>query len=83
MSEARILKLEDSVNSMQMSFAKLETTLENIDKNLERFLETKEEIVTFREKHKVTEGRLINLEDGQAKNTEAINSVNLKIAVAT
>lgn len=83
MSEARITKLEDSVKAMELSFVELKTTLKSIDENLQKFIETNNDVITFREKHKVTEARLIKLEEWHAKNTENINSVNLKIAVAT
>lgn len=68
---------------MQVSFWKIETALENIDRNLSTVLNSKEEIVTFREKFKVTENRLLNLELEIAKIRESIASINLKIALVT
>lgn len=68
---------------MQISFWKIETALENIDRNLSTVLNSKEEIVTFREKFKVTENRLLLLEVEMAKLRESIASINLKIALVT
>lgn len=83
MSEARITKLEESFASMQVSFWKIETALENIDRNLTTVLNSKEEIVTFREKFKVTESRLLNNEKDIKEQWESISSINLKIALVT
>lgn len=83
MSEARITNLEKSFASMQISFWKIETALENIDRNLSTVLSSKEEIVTFREKLKVTESRLLNLENDIRAQSASIASINLKIALVT
>jgi len=83
MSEARITNLEKSFASMQVSFGKIETALENIDRNISVVLNSKEEIVTFREKHKVTESRLLNLENDIRAQGASIASINLKIALVT
>jgi site-specific recombinase XerC len=83
MSEARISKLEESFNTMQVSFWKIETTLENIDRNLTNVLSVKEEVTTHSEKHKVTENRLLNLEGEQKEIGKNIASINLKIALVT
>lgn len=83
MSEARITNLEKSFASMQISFWKIETALENIDRNLSTVLSSKEEIVTFREKFKVTESRLLNLENDIRAQSASIASINLKIALVT
>lgn len=83
MSEARITNLEKSFASMQVSFWKIETALENIDRNLSTVLSSKEEIVTFREKFKVTENRLINIENDVKAQGASIASINLKIALVT
>ncbi len=83
MSEQRISKLEESFASMQISFWKIETVLENIDKNLTNVLSVKEEVVTHREKHKVTENRLLNSENEIKKLGESVASINLKIALVT
>lgn len=83
MSEARITNLEKSFASMQISFWKIETALENIDRNLSTVLSSKEEIVTFREKFKVTESRLLNIENDIRAQGASIASINLKIALVT
>lgn len=83
MSEARITKLEEWLSSMQVSFWKIETALENIDRNLSTVLNSKEEIVTFREKFKVTENRLLNIELDLKAHDASIASINLKIALVT
>jgi chromosome segregation ATPase len=83
MSEQRISKLEESFASMQLSFWKIESALENIDKNLTSVLSVKEEVITHREKFKVTENRLINIEADLKKQGEAIASINLRIALVT
>ena len=83
MSEARISKLEEWLSSMQFSLWKIETALENIDRNLSTVLNSKEEIVTFREKFKVTENRLLNLENDVRAQGASIASINLKIALVT
>lgn len=68
---------------MQLSFWKIESALENIDKNLTSVLSVKEEVITHREKFKVTENRLISLENDMKKQGESIASINLKIALVT
>ena len=83
MSEARISKLEEWFNHMQVSFWKIETALENIDRNLTNVLSIKEEMTTHTEKLKVTEARLLKLEDEQKEMWKAIASINLKIALVT
>lgn len=83
MSEARISKLEESFNHMQVSFWKIETALENIDRNLTSVLSIKEEVTTHKEKFKVTENRLLNLETESKDQGKSISSINIKIALVT
>lgn len=83
MSEARITKLEEWLSSMQVSFWKIETALGNIDRNLTNVLSIKEEVTTHTEKHKVTENRLLNIENDIKSQTASIAYINLKIALVT
>lgn len=83
MSEARISKLEESFNHMQVSFGKIETALENIDRNITSVLSIKEKVTTHEEKFKVTENRLLNLEWEAKEHGKSIASINIKAALMT
>ena len=51
----------------------MESTLETIAKNIEEAISIKNEVITQKEKHKVTEARLLDLEKENKELNKTIN----------
>lgn len=83
MSAEKIDKLEQQMFEQQKLLWRMESTLESIAKNIEEAISIKNDVITQKEKHKVTEARLIDIEKEMKDINKAINWINLKIAMAS
>ena len=81
MSEQRISELEKSVGAMQVSFGKIESTLQSIDENLRSVLAVKEEVIIHREKIRGIDTRLTNVEWEQKENEKKTALIDIKMAL--
>ena len=83
MTAEKIDKLEAQMFEQQKLLWRMESTLETIAKNIEEAISIKNEVITQKEKHKVTEARLLDLEKENKELNKTINWINLKIAMAS
>lgn len=82
-SENKIDKLENQLFEQQKLLWRMESTLEAIAKNIEEAISIKNEVITQKEKHKVTEARLNDLEKESKELYKVVNWINLKVAMAS
>ncbi len=90
MSTDKINRLEnqqekqwDQIQDLFVLFWKFESTLQNIESAIKWAIWNNNLIITHKEKHKVTENRLKELEDELKENKKSINWINLKIAMVS
>jgi len=83
MSENRITKLEDQMLELQKIFYRVEASLESIEKNISQAMSVKDNVVNLDARMVASEKRIQNLETDVKELREKINSINLKIALAT
>ena len=79
----KIDKLEQQFYEQQKILWKIEWVLENIERTIISAVSIKDVVITQQEKHKVSEARLIELEKELKAQDKTINSLNLKIAIAS
>jgi predicted RNase H-like nuclease (RuvC/YqgF family) len=83
MSAEKIDNLEKQFSELQKIVYKIEASLGNIEKHISSAISLRDTVTTHTEKHKVSENRVSQLEESQKKQSEAISSINLKIALVT
>lgn len=81
--EKRLNKLEDHHDEMQKLLYKMSANIESINANIWKAVSIEENVVRLDERQKVNEKRFIKIEDKQEKFQEAINWINLKIAMVS
>lgn len=81
--EERIAKMERKIEELQKVFFEIKASLKFIEKAVGNTALVIEKVTTHEEKHKVTENRLMKLENGIVQNKSSIDTVNLRIATAT
>lgn len=81
MSEKRIDALEQEMKSLSQVMFKVLWTLESIERNITEAVSVKEDVITHIEKMKVTEKRLLKLEEKDNEKDKIINGINIKIAL--
>lgn len=83
MPQDKIEFLEKEVHGLQVTMSKVEWLLENIERYIKEAISIKEIVVTHREKHKVVENRLLNIERDIKELSKTQIWINLKIAMAS
>ena len=81
--EKRIDKLEDNFDNMQKLLYKMSANIESINMNIWKAVNLEERVIRLDERQKVNEKRLEKIENRQDKFQNNINSINLKIAIAS